>query len=909
MKPLLLVLTVLLLQFGEILAQSSVLPSILTNRRMGFPGDASAVAWNPALLGVRSGENEFLAAYDHDKTLKDSLNRWSLFGKLGPFALGYVPGIDPLLPAEYLAGIGFSLTNSNSLRMGLSFMYRNDKDSSKGISDNLRGNASLIYTPLRSLWLSGGISNIHEAGADVLVGSAALAYTPLSWAGLFAHLDIAGQDNFFLKDNIDAQLGLTISPTEGFVASAMYNPIQESFRIGLEANFGGFSVGELVNQPKEGDWRGVMLIRWQGDEYNDLPRYIADGAPSTSSSSNRRDAQCRVGPYKWTHGLAQVTAPDLMSKMQFAGSEYSSLYAKLQSLSPDIQQLYAKIGSTYYGMAIPTEATTPTNSSLVRAVAGHRIVVDSVINEQNGTTVIFRVRDGSNRNVSNLKKDAFYLTDTTKQIIQFAQTASQKRVAADFMILMDCSGSMSSSIASVRTNVQNFSRSLANRNIDFRVGSILFNQEVFATLPPTNNLNEFSTFFSQAVASGYDEITSEAIAQSADVAYRPDAEKIAILITDDCSLQDNTTYTEEELITKLWNKGVHLYGVVNPNNHNAGFTTRLTLGKEYDIKSPFNSILDDISGEITTTYQLTYNTKPKVELPKTMLRGVVQSESGWKLNAAVEAVIDGTSRQTHKTNALSGEYEFEVPKGKRVDLTVSADDHSPEKANLTVPNLNRNDTLVQNFTLKQPKTILRGVVTDENKKPLAAKIKIEDATTLALIKEIETGANGTYSVEMPEGNIYRLTPSVKEYIPSPADVDMRTTKKGSVVTQDLMLTSIAVAVEKGMTFRLKNIFFDSGKWDLRPESFEELNKLLSFMGEYQSVRIEIGAHTDNVGKDDANMVLSQKRAQSVVDYLKGKGITESRMMAKGYGKTVPVADNATPEGKQLNRRVEFKLIK
>ena len=76
-----------------------------------------------------------------------------------------------------------------------------------------------------------------------------------------------------------------------------------------------------------------------------------------------------------------------------------------------------------------------------------------------------------------------------------------------------------------------------------------------------------------------------------------------------------------------------------------------------------------------------------------------------------------------------------------------------------------------------------------------------------------------------------------------------------------------------------------------------------------TLRIEISGHTDNVGKDDYNMTLSENRAKSVRQWLIDKGINTQRIVAKGYGKTKPIADNSTEEGRQQNRRTEFKIIK
>ena len=89
----------------------------------------------------------------------------------------------------------------------------------------------------------------------------------------------------------------------------------------------------------------------------------------------------------------------------------------------------------------------------------------------------------------------------------------------------------------------------------------------------------------------------------------------------------------------------------------------------------------------------------------------------------------------------------------------------------------------------------------------------------------------------------------------------------------------------------------------------ELDKVVDFLNNNSSVEIEIAGHTDSKGSDDYNLNLSQGRAQAVVDYLIGQGIDEYRLVAKGYGETVPLETNDTDEGRAVNRRVEFTVLK
>ena len=117
-----------------------------------------------------------------------------------------------------------------------------------------------------------------------------------------------------------------------------------------------------------------------------------------------------------------------------------------------------------------------------------------------------------------------------------------------------------------------------------------------------------------------------------------------------------------------------------------------------------------------------------------------------------------------------------------------------------------------------------------------------------------------------------------------------------------------VALKKDMVVQLNDITFETAKAELKPDSFEELDRLIKMLEDSPNVKCEISAHTDDVGNDDYNLKLSDKRAKSVVDYLANKGIKTERMIPKGYGETQPLVANDTDENKAKNRRVQFKIV-
>lgn len=120
--------------------------------------------------------------------------------------------------------------------------------------------------------------------------------------------------------------------------------------------------------------------------------------------------------------------------------------------------------------------------------------------------------------------------------------------------------------------------------------------------------------------------------------------------------------------------------------------------------------------------------------------------------------------------------------------------------------------------------------------------------------------------------------------------------------------SIADDLKKAKAYTFKNVNFESGKAGLLAGAMPELDGLLDFLKTNPSVKVEIGGHTDNVGNDEANRVLSEKRAKAVANYLISRGIASNRVIAKGFGENKPVASNETEEGRLKNRRVECKII-
>jgi outer membrane protein OmpA-like peptidoglycan-associated protein len=203
-------------------------------------------------------------------------------------------------------------------------------------------------------------------------------------------------------------------------------------------------------------------------------------------------------------------------------------------------------------------------------------------------------------------------------------------------------------------------------------------------------------------------------------------------------------------------------------------------------------------------------------------------------------------------------------------------------------------------------TLLKGTITDEDSKaPLAADIDIIDNVKNEVITTIRSNSvSGKYLVSLPSGKNYGIVVKAKDYLFHSENVNIPFSSGYQEIIKDVQLKKLEV----GKSIVLNNIFYDFDKATLRPESMSELERLVQLMNENPTLTIELSSHTDNKGTNEYNQKLSQQRAQSVVDFLIGKNVAKNRLVAKGYGETVAVADNETEEGRQQNRRTEFKIL-
>jgi outer membrane protein OmpA-like peptidoglycan-associated protein/Tol biopolymer transport system component len=210
-----------------------------------------------------------------------------------------------------------------------------------------------------------------------------------------------------------------------------------------------------------------------------------------------------------------------------------------------------------------------------------------------------------------------------------------------------------------------------------------------------------------------------------------------------------------------------------------------------------------------------------------------------------------------------------------------------------------------------PVTYVQGKIFDSKTgDPLSARAELVDLSTNRPVAYVNSCADGSYLVCLPAGKNYGLHVDKDNYLFFSEHFALEDQANAQPFELDVPLQQIKEeapeSTEESKPVILKNVFFASGSAELLPESTNELDRLHDLLNDHPELRIQINGHTDDVGSDEDNILLSEARAKAVYDYLVEKGIAEDRLRYKGFGETKPIADNATAEGKQTNRRTEFE---
>lgn len=212
-----------------------------------------------------------------------------------------------------------------------------------------------------------------------------------------------------------------------------------------------------------------------------------------------------------------------------------------------------------------------------------------------------------------------------------------------------------------------------------------------------------------------------------------------------------------------------------------------------------------------------------------------------------------------------------------------------------------------------PVSFVKGVVLDdENKLPVQATISVYSIEDKEIINNYTTDENGAFIVVLQAGKNYGFRVNKEGYLFYSDNfvVPFDTSRNIEPYNREIFLKKIPTnsSISSYKPIILKNVLFKSGSSSLLESSFIELDQLLYLMKENLSLKIQINGHTDNVGSEASNQLLSTNRAKSVYDYLVQHQADAKRLSYKGYGMSKPIDSNETESGRQNNRRTEFEIL-
>jgi outer membrane protein OmpA-like peptidoglycan-associated protein len=273
-----------------------------------------------------------------------------------------------------------------------------------------------------------------------------------------------------------------------------------------------------------------------------------------------------------------------------------------------------------------------------------------------------------------------------------------------------------------------------------------------------------------------------------------------------------------------------------------------------------------------------------------------------------------------RPNSRTGKYTLALTPGKSYSISYEADGFEPIYDVIEIEDgLGYNEIDMElmlkpiNFESKAAGTIsLSGSIKNKEEQiiPGVRIIVVDNATSEEVGVFYTMADTSKYYFVLDLGQNYNVSFEAEGYMFHSENINIPLKPEFKEIKKNITLERI----EAGTKIVLNNIFFDLNKSTLRKESSLELEKLYKVLFDYPEMKIEVGGHTDSKGNAELNRKLSQERAQSVVDHLAKKGIEKSRIVAKGYGKDLPIAQDYLPDGKpneegmQMNRRVEFKIL-
>lgn len=292
--------------------------------------------------------------------------------------------------------------------------------------------------------------------------------------------------------------------------------------------------------------------------------------------------------------------------------------------------------------------------------------------------------------LDSLSADALYVYEkgVPRKVIKVEKIPIAEKVAVDFVYVVDVTGSMQQCINQVRSNIMSFTQHLAHRGISYRIGLVLFNDDVTKVYQPTDNVNDFIGWLSGVKAFGggdEKENALEALNALTRIKFRDEANKVAVVVTDAPyhqrgeTGQGTTNYTTESIIETMQKNEIRVFSIVPPKLTNYATISKRTRGNVFDIDFPFSTILDNFSNQLTNLFILTYKSGETV-VPDSIEIALFDKNQSKLIKKSIPIVELG--RKLIIENLLFGVNRFDLP--ENVDELNILGDFIQSKPNISI---------------------------------------------------------------------------------------------------------------------------------------------------------------------------------------------------------------------------------
>ena len=349
---------------------------------------------------------------------------------------------------------------------------------------------------------------------------------------------------------------------------------------------------------------------------------------------------------------------------------------------------------------------------------------------------------------------------------------------------------------------------------------------------------------------------------------------------------------------------------IDNNPSDGGYAIVLTAGRSYNIEVSSNNYSSYYTSYDLTSLDSYSEYEEDVELFKTvkLLVNIYDSELLDPLPGTVRVLFDDDKQEYRQVSAdpETGKALVEVPIGYNFAIAVTADNFSEEWFSLDLRGLILYRDFEKDIEIDPDKVQVQINVTDiKNKGRIRSRVVIRNKSRNEVIE-----VDGNEMISLRAGDTYEIEATTdKGYAYASTEIDLTNVSGGETASVAAPNVDLSLQpLDKNTILNLKEINFESNSSTLSDISYDELQRVVQLMKSNPTLKVEIGAHTDDIGSLRYNQILSEKRAGSVVEYLIDHDIPEDRFTSRGYGESTPLVTNDSDENRARNRRVELKIV-